>query len=115
VFDASRFRQHSVFACLPTPIETGLEFTFSGRNYLQSTVTNSIIFTLLTTTRGCTHQYRQIGLGGTTNHVWNETLVAGRVQNCEMFTISLKVSASHFDRFAFVAFCECGICCDNRQ
>lgn len=49
------------------------------------------------------HQNRQVGLWRSTDHVGDEALVTGGVQDGEMFFLSLKVSSPDLDRLPLVS------------
>ena len=50
-----------------------------------------------------THKNSQIGLRGSSDHVRNETFVAGGVEDGEVLLLSLEVGSAHLHSLAFVA------------
>lgn len=105
MLNTRRFRQHRMLSRLSTSIESRFKFAFSRWDDLQSHKSESEHLSHIKTALWA-HQHRQIGLRCTTNHIRHEAFVTGRIEDGKMFLISLKVSSTNFNCFAFVSLCE---------
>lgn len=117
MFDSCCFSQHGVFPCLPTLLKARLKLPLSCRdNLIQNKQKANVLKKLLTISKlwltkekkrsvenVASHQDCKVSLWRSANHVGDEALVSGRIEDGEMFLLSLKVRSANLHRLPLVS------------